>query len=673
MIYGVDYYPEHWPAERIDKDFRLMKEADINTVRLAEFTWSLVEPEENLYRFNWLDLVLEKAVKNGLSVVMCTPTAAPPKWLMDKHPEIYPIDEYGHVRGFGSRRHYCFNNGVFRDYSKSIVREFAKRYAGNENIIAWQLDNEFGCHDTARCYCPECSKSFSLWLEKKYGDISTFNEDLGMSFWGQHYPSFESVTLPVNTVCDNKREGMFAHNPGLFLEYCRFASDSVADYAKMQVDELRKAGVDVPITHNMMGNFHDIDYFDLAEELDFVSWDCYPNLAHGSFTSFRDVSYNHDKTRGYKNAKFWVMEQSSGQGGWNYMLPTPDPRQLRLWTYQSVSHGADGIVFFRWRPCLFGTEQYWHGILNHDGTPGKRYEIVKKTGGELKKISDIATGTGTRAQTCILYSFDNTWSHSYQKHSETFNYNTLLHTIHGSLTEMGINCDVTGIDSDLSAYRLVILPAYNIVSGEDVMKLEDYVENGGHVAITFRSGNRDGSNRINGLPLPGLFSKMCGIRVVDYDAAGKSIRKVATTSGVVDAYTWCDVIEEDTAVPTARYLDGFYKGSTAASSNAFGKGMVHYIGFGTDGTSYMKLLDGIAASALVDRPPVKNVPGAEIVERADGDDRFFFVLNHNSHQVMLRLDGLFKDVLSGKQAREVLELEAFDVAVLYLIREDGEI
>jgi beta-galactosidase len=238
---------------------------------------------------------------------------------------------------------------------------------------------------------------------------------------------------------------------------------------------------------------------------------------------------------------------------------------------------------------------------------------------------------------------------------------------------MGINCDVTGIDSDLSAYRLVILPAYNIVSGEDVMKLEDYVENGGHVAITFRSGNRDGSNRINGLPLPGLFSKMCGIRVVDYDAAGKSIRKVATTSGVVDAYTWCDVIEEDTAVPTARYLDGFYKGSTAASSNAFGKGMVHYIGFGTDGTSYMKLLDGIAASALVDRPPVKNVPGAEIVERADGDDRFFFVLNHNSHQVMLRLDGLFKDVLSGKQAREVLELEAFDVAVLYLIREDGEI
>ncbi|MFO7610882.1 MAG: beta-galactosidase, partial [Clostridia bacterium] len=484
MIYGTDYYPEHWPEDRWPEDLRLMKEANINTIRIAEFMWSAIEPSEGLYDFTLLDKIIGLAVSAGMDIVLCTPTAAPPKWLMDLHPEIYQKDSSGKARGFGSRRHYCFNSVVFKEYSREIIKEMATRYSGNENVIAWQLDNEFGCHDTVRCYCDSCSKAFSKWLESKYGRIAELNEKLGMAFWGQHYPSFESVVLPADTVCDNKAAGMHAHNPGLFLDYCRFASDSVYDYAIFQINELRKYGVNVPITHNFMGSFYDLDYYKLAKPFDFISWDCYPNIAHGPFSSLSEVSYNHDKMRGYRNDKYWVMEQCSGQNGWNYMHETPRPGEIRLWAYQSVAHGADGIVYFRWRPALFGTEQYWHGILDHDGIPRQRYDEIKQTGKEMKDIDEIIAGSRITSDVCILNSFDNTWSHAYQKHSENFDYNRILYTIHNSITSLNINCDVRTMCPDLFAYRLVIMPAYNISSEEDASLLASYVSDGGHLVAT---------------------------------------------------------------------------------------------------------------------------------------------------------------------------------------------
>ncbi|MDX1358924.1 MAG: beta-galactosidase, partial [Clostridia bacterium] len=524
MIFGTDYYPEHWPRDRWETDLELMKEAGMNTIRIAEFAWTLMEPGEGIYSFEWLDEVISLAASRGIKTVMCTPTAAPPKWLMDKHPEIYQKDEYGRVRGFGSRRHYCFNSIVFRDYSKKIIRVMAERYAGNPHIIAWQLDNEFGCHDTVRCYCEDCSASFSKWLEAKYGDIGVMNERLGMAFWSQQYPSFESVILPAHTVCDNKENGMYAHNPGLFLDYCRFASDSVAAYSQMQIDELRSAGIDVPITHNFMGNFHDLDYYELAKQFEFISWDCYPNIAHGPFTSLREVSFNHDKMRGYKGRKFWIMEMCSGQNGWNFMHATPEPGQLRLWTYQAAAHGAEGIVYFRWRPCLFGTEQYWHGILDHDGVPRQRYEEIKQTGAELEALDRVVCETDIPSDVCILNSFDNTWSHSYQWHSNEFDYNKILHTVHNAISSLNINCDVSDINVGLSKYKLVVMPAYNISSEEEAGKLREYVEKGGHLAITFRSGNRDKDNKINGMTLPGYFRDLCGIDIINYDPIGTGKR-----------------------------------------------------------------------------------------------------------------------------------------------------
>ncbi|MDX1357638.1 MAG: beta-galactosidase [Clostridia bacterium] len=665
MIYGTDYYPEHWPEERWETDLKLMKEAGINTIRVAEFAWTLMEPSEGNFDFAWLDAVVSLAEKYGIKIVMCTPTATPPKWLMDKHPEIYPVDEYGHVRGFGSRRHYCFNSPVFTDYSKKIIRAMARQYKDNKNIIAWQLDNEFGCHNTVRCYCEDCSTAFSGWLESKYKTIGNLNEKLGLAFWSQQYDSFESVVLPAHTVCDYKEGGMYAHNPGLFLDYCRFASDSVFNYSQMQISELRANGVSTPITHNFMGSFYDIDYFKLSKQFEFISWDCYPNIAHGPFSGLMEVSFNHDKLRGYNNRKFWVMEQCSGQNGWNFMHATPEPGEIRLWAYQAAAHGANGIVFFRWRPCLFGTEQYWHGILDHDGIPRQRYEEIKQTGTEMQLISDVIDNTDVVSEACVLHSFDNMWSHTYQWHSEGFDYNKLLYTAHNSIIANNINCDVRDINADLSPYKLVVMPAYNISSEKDAEKLSDYVKNGGHLVITFRSGNRDEFNKINGLTLPGYFRDLCGIDVINYDPVGTVSRSASGMTGKFTADVWCDVIDGKDTTVLAEYTDGFYKGSPCITVNKYGKGYVYYIGCNMKIDDLTMLYGFICGKAGVERCCLRPVPGVETILRKGDAGEYIFAMNHTDSAVYIPIENILTDRISGISHTGSIRLEPYGVAVLY--------
>lgn len=656
MYFGADYYPEHWPEDRWEKDVQMMKEANFNVVRLAEFTWTKMEPEEGVYNFEWLDKIINMLGKSNIKTVLCTPTATPPKWLMDKHPSIYPEDEYNNVKGFGSRRHYCFNSSIFKEYTKKIVKIMALRYKDNKNVITWQLDNEFGCHNTIRCYCDECSDAFSKWLKIKYKDIDVLNKNLGMDFWSQQYPSFESVIVPKHTTCDFKEGDMYAHNPGLWLDYCRFASQSVDDYAKLQIEVLKENGIDVPITHNFMSRFYDVDYYKHSKLYDFISWDCYPNISHGLFDSIEEVSYHHDKMRGYKNQKFWVMEHCSGQNGWNYMGRTPNTEEIRLWTYQSVAHGSNGILYFRWRPCLFGTEQYWHGILDHDGIGRDRYKIIKKVGEEFKNLSDIIDNTENHSEVCIIRSFDNVWAHQYQWHAIGFDYNQILSSIHISLTRQNINCDVIDINNDLNKYKLVILPAYNISSEQHANKLKKYVENGGTIIFTFRSGNRDEYNKINGLTLPGYFRDLCGIDIINYDALGTDKIKIKGITGNAKATLFADIIDPKNTESLAFYDDCFYKGSPCITKNSYDAGNVYYIGFHTDIDTYSKILKNITNNLNLIQTVENPVKGVETIYRKSSNRETLFVLNTNSYSITINI------LLPHKKT---IKLDAFGATVVY--------
>ncbi len=372
--YGADYYPEHWPEERWPEDARLMAEAGFNVVRMAEFAWSRLEPHDSVFDFTWLDRAIEILADQGIQTVLGTPTASPPPWVMDTDPAMYRILPDGKPLYYGNRRGYCPNHPIYWQHTRRIVEKMAAHYAGNPYVIAWQIDNEFG----DPCYCQVCRRGFQVWLKQRYGTLDELNEKWGTVFWSHVYTDWKQLPIPYEHI---------SQNPGLALDFKRFASASYVRYQQMQIEILRKHSQQ-PITHNFMGfDYNKINYYDLAEPLEFVSWDNYLRVFWDMKAEIdpSQAALSHDTMRGLKKKNFWVMEQQAGPTGWEIIGDTPKPGELRLWVYQAIAHGADGMVYFRWRTCRFGSEQYWHGVLDHPGIPGRRYREIAQVGEELAR------------------------------------------------------------------------------------------------------------------------------------------------------------------------------------------------------------------------------------------------------------------------------------------------
>ncbi|WP_438432661.1 beta-galactosidase [Gorillibacterium sp. sgz500922] len=669
MKFGVDYYPEHWPEERWAIDARLMKEARINVVRLAEFAWAKLEPEDGVFDFAWLDRAIDTLSREGIRIILGTPTAAAPKWLMDKRPDMYPVDEHGLTKGFGTRRHYCVNHPVYREYSRRIVRAMAEHYRDHPAVDAWQIDNEFG----GACYCQSDLEAFREWLALRYGSIDKLNEEWGTVFWSQTYRDWDEIILPAYAASDGFSQNgggarmttPFNHNPGLQLDYQRFFTDATADYQRLQIDEIRRFS-ELPITHNLMGHFSELDYYKLAEDLDVVSWDNYPNNMWGK-SSPASVAMAHDLMRGVKNRNFWMMEQQSGPCGWHAMGDTPEPGQLRLWTYQALAHGAEGMVYFRWRACLFGIEQYWHGILDHDGIGRRRYREIAGIGEELEKLSGLFVGAANPNRTALIKSYDNEWSHRAQPHNLRFSYGALLDQYYRAAARRQVGLDVTGIHTDLSPYKLVMMPVFNLVTEEIAAKCEAFVARGGSLVLTFRSGTRTWNNRMTEKTFPGLFRKLAGVELEEFDSLnfGRTV-PVAGVFGEGTAAQWCDVLKLTGAEPLADYAGHYYAGTPAVTVNRFGQGRVYYVGCDLDDAAAERLLgyileqEGIAGAI-----PPQAAAGVEAVSRRAADGRRYLVLlNHANTDALVKLQGRYVDALSGEAICDQAALSPYGVQIL---------
>ena len=626
MIFGVDYYPEHWDRSEWENQAKLMREGGFNTVRMGEFAWKLFERREGEFDFSFLDEAIEVLAKEGIKTILGTPTAAPPKWLVTKY-DVLLRDKYGRKREWGSRRECCSNSPDYIEKSKIIVREMAKHYKDNENVIAYQIDNEFGCHDSTRCYCEHCKKAFSKWLEEKYKTIENLNEKWGTVFWSLQYDSFDEVILPGYTSCEGTYGNLWAHNPALDLEFSRFSSDSWVKYQKMQIDILREY-TSVPVTHNLMGHHSSIDYYKLSHDLDFVSWDNYPDNQWGT-SEYEYVSMAHEIMRGVKDKNFIVMEEQAGAAGWDIVGQTPRPGQLRLWTYQALAHGGEGMVYFRFRSALFGMEQYWHGVLDHDGVPRRRFYELQKTGKELQRLEKYFVDNKNNYDVLIEKSYDNLWAHGIKSHAKGYNYENHLYSFYKANADKNVMCAVSRGDYD--RYKVVYLPAYNIVEDGKVEKLTEYVKNGGTLVLTFRSGVRGDSNEIKPLALPGVFSELAGISVDDFDAPRRPVKIKGKAQG--NANIWCDIITPKTAKTIATYDSEYYKGNGAITQNEYGKGRVFYIGCDLDGEAMAELVGYINETANVNT--VSAPYGVEVIRRNDCT----ILLNHNEEETEVNVKG----------------------------------
>ncbi|ODN30307.1 beta-galactosidase [Fervidobacterium thailandense] len=513
-FFGADYYPEHWDRETWRKHVELMKNYGIEWVRIGEFAWSIVEPTDGVFDFSLLDEAVSLLKDNGMKVIMGTPTATPPAWLVKKYPEILPVDYSGRVRSFGSRRHYSTNSKVYRDYALRITEMYAKHFG--DSVDAWQIDNEFGCHGTTYSFSEADRKAFIEWLKAKYGTIEELNRSWGTVFWSQIYSDWDEIVFPINTPT--------FENPHQMLDIYRFMSDSSIEFLRLQADVIRKYS-SKPITHNFMVDFMDIDYRKMARYVDFVSWDNY--IATEVYDPLRQ-SANHSLMRSLKHAPFLVIEQQPGRVNWRQRNENYSASHLSMWTKQCYLNGAMGVMVFRFDQIRFGAEQFHGGLLDYAGRVTKRLEEFSKCKAELGET------VIPKREVAIYFDYEVEWMHRINHVNRDFRYWDSLVEIYRAVKRLGYNVEFVFSDDELNGYSLLIVPYALHIPEEFRMRISKFE---GPVVMTCMSGVKDERNWIVERAPQDLIEEF-GVEVMDFGAV-KNIEILAPGKRLAGKY-WVD-------------------------------------------------------------------------------------------------------------------------------------
>ena len=654
MYVGADYYPEHWPPKRWATDARLMAKAGFNIVRLAEFAWVNMEPAEGCFEFDWLDEALAVLAKRGVSAILCTPTAAMPAWVARKYPETLATQANGTRITWGVRKNNCFTSGAYRLLSERITRAMAEHFADAPNVIGWQTDNEFG-HPF--CYCDTCRADWQDWLRARYATLDELNRAWGTHFWGHKYGTWGEVQIPD----ERSRQ-----NPSVCLDFQRYFSWQNVRFQRDQVRVLRECCPKHFITHNLMGLFAELDYYEFAEDLDFVSWDNYP------VWSRPDVPYNAsmaaDLMRGLKRKNFWIMEQTSGPGGSTTFGRNPRPGEIRKVAYQQLAHGADGQVWFRWRTCTAGREQYWHGILGHDGKPLRRYKECAQVAGEYHKLAKHLAGTMVRAKVAFIHDYDSHWATRIQPGFEGNNHQAAITRYYQAVFRAGVNADMIPPGADFSKYRVIFAPALYVMPDELAERLTEFVAGGGVLVTDCRTGVKDATNLCHERTLPGLLAEPLGITIEEYESLAEEHAVVGTErlAGEFTATQYADWLTPKGAEVLAKYRPWHLKKFAAATRNTFGKGKAYYVGTVVKERAFYDALVADVLKAGRVRPVATPPEGVEVSVRQGAGKKLLFVVNHTEETKVVNVPAGKRELLTGRQTAGELRLGRYDVAVIKL-------
>ena len=550
MTIGVCYYPEHWPEDQWMQDADNMVAHGISLVRIGEFAWSRLEPSDGDLQLDWLGRAIDTLHTAGLEVCLGTPTATPPKWLVDKHPDILAVGLDGVTRHFGSRRHYCFSSPNYRRESARITEIIAKAFGQHPAVTSWQTDNEYGCHDTVRSLSDAAKSGFRRWLRDRYGTIDALNRAWGTVFWSQEYQQFDQIDLPFLTVTEA--------NPSHLLDYYRFSSDEVVAFNRMQVDIIREFSPGRDITHNFMGAFTHFDHFKLGADLDVATWDSYPlgfldmsavpdeikqrymRQGHPDFAAF-----HHDLYRRCGRGRWWVMEQQPGPVNWSHHNPAPLPGMVKSWGLEAFAHGAEVLSPFRWRQAPFAQEQWHAGLMLPDGKPAPASaEILELS----KETRDQPTANPT-ADVALLFSYDASWMFEIQPQGAGWQYLYLVFAFYSGLRRMGQTIDIVAPGDDLSAYKAVIVPSLPYISDAALEALK-----GTSATILFgpRTGSKTESLQIPADLAPGPLKHLMPIRIERSESFAPFHKEKATFMSMeVAIERWLDHVTGLSPVITA--------------------------------------------------------------------------------------------------------------------------
>jgi beta-galactosidase len=675
MFFGVDYYPEHsvfpyggdeeHPEAAWERDAELMSKAGINVVRIGEFTWGICEPEEGKYDFDWLRRVMDVMGQYGIKVVLGTPTAAPPVWLARKHPEILPVDERGLVKREGTRRAICLSSDVYWDYSKRFVTAMAKALGDHPQLVAWQIDNSIGGNDTEFSFNEATREEWHLWLQAKYKTVERLNELLGLRFWAQTVNSFDEVPMPMYAPAQ--------HAPALLLDWNRFSSDTMVQFVKMQADILHEHSSQ-PVTVTMRGFFRKYDHFDMAEAVDFVSIESNVPLK----TKISELACDIDMLRSLKKTDinapdgdccFWAMEQKVGSGDMQDVKSAVRPGVVRLFTYQLISRGCSGVLYFRWQQPRIGPEKFRAGVVRHSDTSRILKEITQ-IGEELKLLAPAIKDTRVAADVCILYTHDNEWALEQPMQPTTFfHLREHIQLIYNALHDRNIQVDFARPTDDLSKYKIVFAPSLQLLNDADADHLKLYVQNGGTLVGTFNTALINQNHIAPEGPYPGGLTDLFGLEVLECDPISPGEENHLTfkgtfpTSHLHPARIWCDIIEPKTCQTLAVFAKDFYAGRPAVTMNTFGLGKAIYVGtmshqhFYADFVGWLRQLCGL-------HPLLKVPENIEVSMREKEGTRVFFLLNHQNSPVRIQFYKPMHDFLTGNTFSGNYDLQPHGVLVL---------
>jgi len=656
--FGAAYYPEHWDERVRAKDAQRMADASFNVVRMAEFAWDRMEPSEGKLDFSFFEKVIAELGEKGVRTILCTPTATPPRWLTRKHPEILRVDDKGMAMQHGSRQHCCLSNPVFRQYSRAITSVMSAHFAKNAHVVGWQTDNEIYC-EFSECHCESCQKGFREYLRAKYATIDKLNRAWGTAFWALTFGSFEEIETP-------KVGHPTSVNPSQRLDYYRFLAHVAAEFQHEQTEILRAAQPKWFIMHNSV--FAHIDYRgSFTKDLDVLGVDVYPMFTRDSRERLSNQAFQLDSTRAL-SGNFIVPEQQSGPGGHvGYLLATPEPGEMRMMTYTSIARGADSLLYFRWRTCRFGAEEYWCGILDHDSVPRRRYREAADVGRELKAIGPAILGTSVRIDAAVAAGdMDNTDAHT-TLHFELPSPDSVARTIHGTLLRQGYAVGCVHPSDDLTGIRLYFIPHWVIIDPTWLPNLKSFVEGGGTLVIGARTATRNLDNQVVGDTLPGVLRDLVGATVEEYgrqhDTANRPLA-LRAHRGRIPTTLWYEALKCESAEPLYKWTGRHLNGQPAVTVNRVGKGRVVYVGTYFDETVTSALLPTLAEFSGL-KPLWMSAPsGVEVVVRESADKEVWFFINHNDNEAVIRKMPAGKDLITAKATEGAMTLGRYGVAVV---------
>ena len=631
--YGGDYYPEQWLdlPEILEKDIEYMKMMGINTVTLGVFSWSFLEPYEGSYHLNWLKESVDRLYENGIFTIMATPSAARPKWLSDRYPEVLRVDEKRKRHLFGGRHNHCYTSPIYRQKVRAVNRELGREFKSHPGVIMWHISNEYG----GECHCSLCQEAFRAWLKRRYDSIEELNRKWCTAFWSHSYQSFEQIESPSSI-----GESMLH---GLNLDWLRFVTDQTADFAKAEVAALREAGAMQPSTVNLMYDYKGLNYEKLSKVVDVVSWDSYP-LWHKEkeIITARDNGLQHDFMRSIKKKPFLMMESSPSATNWQGVSKLKRPGLLQLAGLQAIAHGSDSVLYFQIRQSRGGSEKFHGAVIDHYGGSDTRvWRECASLGRELDSLREIS-GTFVSSKAALIYDTENQWAllDAQGPRNKGLYYHEVCTKIYSSIRKLGINVDVISMDQSLECYDLVVAPMLYLFQTGIEGRINEFVKNGGQFLTTYWSGivNETDLCFLGGTP-HGLM-EVLGLRSMELDALyeGECNHMVPFhgQGKQFKCHNLCDLISLDTAEALFVYGEDFYKGYPAFTRNYWGSGTAYYVCSDADEEFYDDFFESLVDQGVL-KPIIKGrIPEViEVTSRKSEEYEYVFLQNFSDREIHL--------------------------------------